>query len=215
MGAEEEWAPEEFFTESQQSVAKAEALKMSLRLVSITGWLKESGSNPEALMLGYFNECMNVATKSRGVTGAYVMANQLHWHVVQLVRKLHAASQSKECVERPAKQLGLKPLEDFFTEAQKWLLQSDCYDLALRFFSITDWLRESGSSPEALMLGYFNECMRLATASRGVAGAYILASQLHWHVAQLIGKLQAASGAVNLAELPADPTVKTSDPEQQ
>jgi hypothetical protein len=212
MGAEGELAPEDFFTESQQSVVKAEALEMSLRLLSITRWLKESGSSLEALMLGYFNECMNVATKSRGITGAYIMANQLHWHVVQLIRKLHAASQSMKCVERPARDF--RPSEDFFSESQKSLVRSDCYDLVLRFFSITDWLKEAGSSPEALMLGYFNECMRLATASRGLMGSYILVNQLHWHVAQLIGKLHAASGAVNLAELPADPTVKTSDPEQ-
>jgi len=212
MGTEGELAPEDFFAESQHSVVKAEALEMSLRLLSITDWLKESGSSPEALMLGYFNECMNVATKSRGITGAYVMANQLHWHAVQLIRKLHAASQSMESVGRSAKHSDFRPSGDFFTDAQKSLVRSDCYDLVLRFFSITDWLKESGSSPEALMLGYFNECIRLATTSRGLMGSYILANQLHWHVAQLIGKLHAASGAVNLAELPADPTVKKSDP---
>lgn len=212
MDADGELAPEDFLTESQLSIVKDEAHEMGLRLVSITGWLKESGSSPEALMLGYFNECMNVVTRESGVTGAYIMANQLQWHVVQLVRKLHAASQSRGSVARPVEQSGFDA-SDFFTEAQKSLVRTDAYDLSLRLFSVTDWLAESGSSQEALMFGCFNECLRLATARRGVAAAYILASQLHWHVAQLIAKLHAASGAVNLAEFPVDPTVKKSDPE--
>lgn len=94
MNAEEKLSPEAFFTEAQQSLVKAEWLDLSLRLVSITNWLQESGLSPEALMLGYFNEALRVTAKSRGVTGAYIMANQLHWHIVQLIRKLHTASQA-------------------------------------------------------------------------------------------------------------------------
>lgn len=94
--------PADFFTEAQISALKTDVIPVEQRLWWITDWLKEAGSTPEALMFGYFNECMRVATESRGVMGAYIMANQLHWHVVQLIRKLHAAAQAGPLPELPA-----------------------------------------------------------------------------------------------------------------
>jgi len=101
-----------------------------------------------------------------------------------------------------------KEPHNFFTEAQKSIVQTDCYDLDQRLWQITDWLKEAGITPEAIMLEYFNECMRVATESRGVMGSYIMANQLHWHVVQLIRKLHAVSQSVILPALPDDPTVK-------
>ena len=99
------------------------------------------------------------------------------------------------------------------TETLKKIVQSDIYDLSQRLIFVSHWLQESGLSQEAIMLGYFNECMRVTTESRGIMGTYIMANQLHWHIVQLIRNLYTASHAVHFAELPADPTVKKSDPE--
>ena len=102
------------------------------------------------------------------------------------------------------------------TESLRKIVQSgDIYDLGQRLIFVSQWLEEAGLSPEAIMLGYFNECMRVATESRGLKGSYILANQLHWHVVQLIRNLHTASEGVRLEEIPADPTVKKPDPEQQ
>ena len=102
------------------------------------------------------------------------------------------------------------------TESLRKIVQSgDIYELWQRLIFVSQWLEEAGLSPEAIMLGYFNECMRVATESRGLKGSYILANQLHWHVVQLIRNLHTASEGVRLEEIPADPTVKKPDPEQQ
>ena len=56
-----------------------------------------SGATPEELMLGYFaNECMRVTIDSRGVWASCLMAQQLHWHIVQLIGKLHTAGRSRK-----------------------------------------------------------------------------------------------------------------------
>jgi hypothetical protein len=102
---------------------------------------------------------------------------------------------------------------DFFTKAQISALKAEVLPVEHRLSWVTDWLKESGASPEALMLGYFNECMRVATESRGVMGSYIMANQLHWHIVQVIRKLHATSQAAILPELPEDPTVRTPTPE--
>lgn len=99
------------------------------------------------------------------------------------------------------------------TETLRKIVQSDCYDLGQRLVFVTDWLKEAGLSQEAIMLGYFNECMSVATENGSIMGSYIMATKLHSHVARLIEKLYAASHAVYLAESPAGPTVKKSDPE--
>jgi hypothetical protein len=101
----------------------------------------------------------------------------------------------------------LKP-EDFLTEAQMAALKSDALPIEHRLWWVTDWLKENGISQEALMFGYFNECMRVATESRGLMGAYLMANQLHWHVVQLIRKLHTATQATMLPELPQDPREK-------
>ena len=100
-----------FFTETQREFGKSEGLPVERRLCWITDWMKESGVGDEALMFAYFNECMRVATGSRGVTGAYFMANHLHWHVVQVIRKLHEASRSIRLPELPADPTLKEPLE--------------------------------------------------------------------------------------------------------
>jgi len=97
--------------------------------------------------------------------------------------------------------------QDFFTEAQIAAVKCEAYPTERRLWWVTDWLKESGVSAEALMFAYFNECMRVATERRGVMGSYLLANQLHWHVVQLIRKLHTASQAVPLPALPDDPTV--------
>lgn len=103
---------------------------------------------------------------------------------------------------------------DFLTEAQQKALggiASRCRDLDERLRWISETLTEFGSTPEELMFGYFNECMRITTESRGVMASYIMAQQLQWHVVQLIGKLHAAGRASVLNELPQDPTMKPTD----
>jgi hypothetical protein len=97
------------------------------------------------------------------------------------------------------------------TETLRKIVQSDIYDLGQRLVFVTEWLKDSGLSQEAIMLGYFNACMRVTTESRGIMGSYIMANQLHWHIVQLIQKLYTVSHAVHLDELPADPTVKKPD----
>ena len=77
--------------------------------------------------------------------------------------------------------------------------ESELWD---RLICVSGCLGRSGVSPETLMLGYFNECMRITTESRGVFGAYILATKLHWHVTELIHKLDDAWRAADLKELP-------------
>jgi hypothetical protein len=107
-----------------------------------------------------------------------------------------------------------KPKEDtidFFTEAQQTALKSTTArhrELQDRLRWISEQLMEFGSTPEELMFGYFNECMRITTESRGVMASYIMAQQLQWHIVQLIGKLHAAGRVALLTELPPDPTVK-------
>jgi hypothetical protein len=98
------------------------------------------------------------------------------------------------------------------TETLRKIVQSDIYDLGERLIFVTNWLEKSGLSREAIMLGYFNACMRVTTESRGIMGSYIMANQLHWHIVQLIQKLYTASHAVHLDALPADPRVKTETP---
>ena len=103
---------------------------------------------------------------------------------------------------------------DFYTEAEQAALKNTAAEhreLDYRMRWISDQLLEFGSSPEELMFGYFNECMRITTESRGVMGAYLLAQQLQWHVVQLIGKLHSAGRSAKLSELPPDPTVNRPD----
>ena len=96
-------------------------------------------------------------------------------------------------------------------EAPKDIAQSSHYDLGQRLIFVTDWLEKSGLSHDAIMLGYFNECLRVATADRGIMGAYIMATRLDAHIGQLLQKLYAASHSLRLDELPADPSVKNPD----
>jgi hypothetical protein len=97
------------------------------------------------------------------------------------------------------------------TEWIRKLLQSDHYELWDRLIFATGWLEESGLSQDAIMLGYFNECLRVATAGRGIMGAYIMVTQLHAHIVQLLQKLYAASHSLRLDELPADLGVKKTE----
>ena len=96
-------------------------------------------------------------------------------------------------------------------EAPKDIAQSSHYDLGQRLIFVTDWLEKSGLSHDAIMLGYFNECLRVATADRGIMGAYIMTTRLDAHIGQLLQKLYAASHSLRLDELPADPSVKNPD----
>lgn len=103
---------------------------------------------------------------------------------------------------------------DFLTEAQQKALGEIATrygELDYRLRWISEKLAEFGSTPEELMFGYFNECMRITTESRGVMASYFMAQQLQWHVVQLIGKLHAAGRASVLKELPQDPTAKPAD----
>lgn len=100
---------------------------------------------------------------------------------------------------------------DFLTEAQLSSLKATAARhraLEDRLRLISEQLLEFGSSPEELMFGYFNECMRVTTETRGVMASYFLAQQLQWHIVQLIGKLHAAGRSAVLRELPADPTTR-------
>jgi len=97
------------------------------------------------------------------------------------------------------------------TDFIRGLLQSDHYDLSQRLIFVTNWLEKSGLSHDAIMLGYFNECLRVATADRGIMGAYIMTTRLDAHIGQLLQKLYAASHSLRLDELPADPSVKNPD----
>ncbi len=83
-----------FFTETLKSLLQADCYPVDQRLWEVTRWLQEVGVKPEVLMLEYFNEALRVTTESRGLMGAYIMANQMHWHIVQLIWKLHVASQA-------------------------------------------------------------------------------------------------------------------------
>jgi len=96
-------------------------------------------------------------------------------------------------------------------EAPKDIAQSSHYDLGQRLIFVTGWLEKSGLSHDAIMLGYFNECLRVATADRGLMRAYIMVTQLHAHIVQLLQKLYAASHSLRLDELPADPAGKKPD----
>jgi hypothetical protein len=58
------------------------------------------------------------------------------------------------------------------------------------------------------MLGYFNECMRVATENGSIMGSYITATRLQAHVARLVEKLHAAAHAVFLEEPAVDRTTK-------
>jgi hypothetical protein len=98
-------------------------------------------------------------------------------------------------------------------EAPKDIAQSSHYDLGQRLIFVTSWLEKSGLSQDEIMLGYFNECLRVATTDRGIMGAYIMVTRLHEHIVQLLQKLYAASHSLHLDELPADSTVKQSNPE--
>jgi len=99
------------------------------------------------------------------------------------------------------------------TESIRMFAQSDIYDLGQRLIFVSHWLGEAGLSPEAIMLGYFNECLRVAMESGGVSESLNMANRLHWHIEKLIQNLSNACEALQLAELPAGPTVKTSDSE--
>jgi len=99
------------------------------------------------------------------------------------------------------------------TETLRNILKSDVYPLSERLVFVTHWLKESGLSEEAIMLGYFNACMRVTTESRGIMGSYIMANQLHWHIVQLIRNLYTASHSVHLDKLPVDPTENNEAPE--
>ena len=99
-----------------------------------------------------------------------------------------------------------------FTDVQKTIMSvGDIYPLAERLVFVSSFLKEAGAKDEDMILGYFNECIRLATETRGVFGAYLLTCQLYWHVVQLIKKLDAASQAKRLETLPPDPTTQKPD----
>jgi hypothetical protein len=101
--------------------------------------------------------------------------------------------------------------ETEWPESIRGILQSDHYELWDRLVFATGWLEESGLSHDAIMLGYFNECLRVATANRGIMGAYIMVTRLDEHITQLLQKLYAASHSLRLDELPADPAVKKTE----
>jgi hypothetical protein len=95
----------DFLTEAQEAALKTTAGRQRAledRLAWITDQLIEFGSRPEELMFAYFNECMRLTTESRGVMGAYFLAQQLQWHIVQLIGKLHAAGRAAMLTELPA-----------------------------------------------------------------------------------------------------------------
>lgn len=62
------------------------------RLIFVTGWLQDQGVPPETIMCEYFNELIRIATSTRGVWGSYVLASQLYWHLVKIIKKLQEAS---------------------------------------------------------------------------------------------------------------------------
>jgi hypothetical protein len=97
------------------------------------------------------------------------------------------------------------------TETLRKIVQSDIYDLGQRLIFVSHWLEEAGLSPEAIMLGYFNECLRVAMGSGGINGSLDMANRLHWHIEELIQNLSKACHSLHLAELPAGPTVTKSD----
>ena len=104
---------------------------------------------------------------------------------------------------------------EFFTAAERrdmhiWFQASDP---GMRLWTVTDLLRDAGISDEAIMLEYLNECLRIATSNRGVAGAYILVCEFYWHVVNLVKKLHAASGAIPLSRLPEAPPDESGQPD--
>ena len=94
------------------------------------------------------------------------------------------------------------------TEAPKDIVQSDHYDIGQRLIFVTTWLEKSGLGQEAIMLGYFNECMRVAMGGSDIVKPYLMADRLQSHAAQLAEKLLAAFQATRLEGLPTDPIKK-------
>jgi hypothetical protein len=54
---------------------------------------------------------------------------------------------------------------------------------------VTRWLQEVGISNDAIMLGFYNEAVRIAMKSNGVVGGCMLAEKLLWHVVSVLKNL--------------------------
>ena len=75
---------------SIKGIVQSDIYELWQRMTFVTQWLTETGVKPEAIMLAYINQSLNIATEERGPTEAWVMATELRSHLDQLIEKLYA-----------------------------------------------------------------------------------------------------------------------------
>lgn len=95
--------------------------------------------------------------------------------------------------------------------AMQFFIESDgAEEVWSRLITVTGWLEKAGIPQDTIMLGYFNEAMRIAKNAGGVGQAWIMASQLQLHIGRAVKKLREAEAALRLDELP---PISTQPPE--